>query len=100
MSKWRLLVDTGAMQSVVPLLEEDYARTADSMTSLVAANGTPMHCYGTTTRTFSILGRRYHWPFIITEVKFPLLGADFLAHRGLLVDVSKQRLLGTRTCHS
>ncbi|XP_066977593.1 uncharacterized protein [Macrobrachium rosenbergii] len=51
-------------------------------------------------RTISILGRRYHWPFIIVDVKFPLLGADFLGHHGLLVDVARQRLLDTGTCHS
>ncbi|XP_066955751.1 uncharacterized protein [Macrobrachium rosenbergii] len=44
--------------------------------------------------------RRYHWPFVIVDVKFPLVGADFLGHHGLLVDVARQRLLNTGTCHS
>ncbi|XP_066969128.1 uncharacterized protein [Macrobrachium rosenbergii] len=99
-SKQRLLADTGAMQSVFPPLEEDYTRTADSTPSVLAVNGIPIRCYRTMTRTISILGRRYHWPFIIAEVKFSLLGADFLGHHGLLVDVGRQCLLDTGTCHS
>ncbi|XP_066980121.1 uncharacterized protein [Macrobrachium rosenbergii] len=51
-------------------------------------------------RAISILGRRYHWPFVIADAKFPPLGTDFLGHHGLLVDVARQRLLDTGTCHS
>ena len=34
----------------------------------------------------------YVWDFIIAEVKRPLLGADFLCHTGLLVDISSESL--------
>ena len=37
--------------------------------------------------------RRYAWDFIIADVTQPLLGADFLCHYGLLVDVRHKRLL-------
>ncbi|XP_066964285.1 uncharacterized protein [Macrobrachium rosenbergii] len=50
---------------------------------------------GTRLLSISILGRRYTWNFIIADVRAPLLGADFLAHFGLAVDVGHKRLLDT-----
>ncbi|KAK3752990.1 hypothetical protein QZH41_016304, partial [Actinostola sp. cb2023] len=37
------------------------------------------------------------WTFVVADVKFPILGADFLHHYGLLVDVERSRLLDTTT---
>ncbi|XP_066967236.1 uncharacterized protein [Macrobrachium rosenbergii] len=99
-SKQHLPVNTGAMQSVFLPSEEDLEKIPDSTPTLIAGNGTPICMYGTATRTISILGCRYHWPFVIREVKFPLLSSDFLGHHGLLVDVGRQRLPDTGTCHS
>ena len=39
----------------------------------------------------------YNWPCIIATVSKPLLGADFLRHLGLLVDVRNQRLIDATT---
>ena len=36
---------------------------------------------------------RYGWSFVVADVTLPLLGADFLAHYRLLVDVSRGRLV-------
>ncbi|XP_066980082.1 uncharacterized protein [Macrobrachium rosenbergii] len=99
-SKHCLLVDTGAMQSVFPPMKEDLKKKPDSTNALIAANETPIRTCGTTTRIISILDRRYHWPFVIADVKFQLLGADLLGHHGLLIDVRRERLLDTGTCHS
>ncbi|XP_068234102.1 uncharacterized protein [Palaemon carinicauda] len=68
--------------------------------SLVAANGSPIRCYGARILRISILGRSYSWPFAIVDVSRPLLGADFLAHHRLLVDVTGKRLIDTGTCRS
>ncbi|XP_068234146.1 uncharacterized protein [Palaemon carinicauda] len=46
------------------------------------------------------MGRFYSWPFAIANVRHPLLGADFLAHRGLLIDVAGKRLIDTGTCRT
>ncbi|XP_064121804.1 uncharacterized protein LOC135226295 [Macrobrachium nipponense] len=81
-----MLVDTEAMQSVFPPSAEDHSRTPDALATLVAANGTPIHSYGTKTQTITFLGQTYTWPFVIADVRAPLLSADFLAHHGLLVD--------------
>ncbi|XP_066941368.1 uncharacterized protein [Macrobrachium rosenbergii] len=85
------------MQSVFPLSREDSDRTSSAATALVAVNGSSICCYGTLTRRISILGHKYDWPFVIADVKFPLLGADFLAHRVILVDVGRKRLQDTWT---
>ena len=36
---------------------------------------------------------RLTWPFILADVKTPLLGADFLQANGLLVDLQSKRLV-------
>ncbi|XP_066970064.1 uncharacterized protein [Macrobrachium rosenbergii] len=99
-SKHCLLVDTGPMQSVFLPTKEDLKKKSGSTNALIAANRTPICTYGTTAWIISILGCRYHWPFVVTDVKFPLLGADFLGHHRLLVNVGRERLLDTGTYHS
>ena len=39
----------------------------------------------------------FTWDFIVTDVKMPLLGADFLSHYGLLVDIANPKLLDVAT---
>ena len=96
----KLLVDTGAMQSTFPPTAMDRDQHDTTTPALVAANGTPIKCYGVKTLDISILGHTYSWPFIIADVKMPLLGADFLAHHELLVDVANRRLLDIKTYKS
>ncbi|XP_064121811.1 uncharacterized protein LOC135226300 [Macrobrachium nipponense] len=60
----------------------------------------PTFTYGTRAHTIAFLGRTYTWPFVLADLRTPLLGADFLAHHGLLVDVALQHLLDTETCLS
>ncbi|XP_068228867.1 uncharacterized protein [Palaemon carinicauda] len=85
-----LMVDAGAMQSTFPPSKSDLDRGPDkNATSLIAANGSPIRCYEIRTLKISIMGRSYSWPFAIADVNRPLLGADFLAHHGLFVDVAK-----------
>ena len=96
LSKQRFLVDTGAEVSVVPASPHERHDPA-SFRSLVAANGSPIKCYGTRQVTFTIGAQNYTWDFLIAEVKRPLLGADFLRHSGLLVDVRGHRLISAQT---
>ena len=93
----KFLVDTGATVSTFPSSKDDSRHLHNDMAPLVAANGSPIQCYGTRTLEISIMGRTYKWPFLIADVKIPLLGADFLAHHGLLVDVRRKRLLEVET---
>ncbi|XP_068205285.1 uncharacterized protein [Palaemon carinicauda] len=93
------MVDTGAMQSTFTTSQADLDRgPSKDAPSLVAANWSPIRCYGTRVLRISIMGRSYSWPFTIVDVSRLLLGADFLAHHGLLVDVAGRRLIDTGTC--
>ena len=39
----------------------------------------------------------FKWVFIIADISKPILGADFLKHYGLLVDMHSQRLMSSLT---
>ncbi|XP_064101732.1 uncharacterized protein LOC135212220 [Macrobrachium nipponense] len=93
----RMLVDTIAMHLVFSSSAEDCSHAPNDPTALVAANGTPIRTYGSWAQTIAFLSRTYTWPFVLADVWTPLLGADFLAHQGLLVDVARHRLLDTET---
>ncbi|XP_066940940.1 uncharacterized protein [Macrobrachium rosenbergii] len=95
-----MLVDTGAVRSIFPLSREDGKRSPDPAAFLTAANGSPILSYGTRLLLISILGQRYAWDFVVADVRTLLLGADFLAHFGLAVDVSRKCLLDTNSCQS
>ncbi|CAE1168198.1 unnamed protein product [Acanthosepion pharaonis] len=43
------------------------------------------------------LPRNYQWIFTIADVKFPILGAGFLAHYQLIVDLSQRQLSDSTT---
>ena len=59
--------------------------------SLVAVNGTNIATYGTREMSLCLDRCNGTWPFIIADVKTPLLGADFLQANALLVDIQSQR---------
>lgn len=43
------------------------------------------------------LRTNFQWLFTVADVKFPILGADFLAHYELTVDLSKRELTDKMT---
>ena len=88
----RYLIDTGAAVSVVPARKEDIS-SGNPGPPLMAANGARIRTFGTRTLSLQLKSRFYEWKFIIAEVTQPLLGADFLCHYGLLVDVRNKLLL-------
>ena len=92
MNNLNFLVDTGAQVSVLPPTRVDHLRKQGF--SLSAVNGTSIATYGTKSLTLNLgLRRTFCWIFIIADVHKPLLGADFLHHFGLLVDVAKGKLV-------
>lgn len=98
----KFLIDTGAFRSLFPATTED--RTSPlpqpSNIKLIAANGSTIPMYGTRIIPIQAAGRSFTWEFILADVKTPLLGADFLSHHGLLVDVANRKLLDVATFHS
>ena len=91
----RYLIDTGAEISVLPSESRDAIRDGST---LVAANGSSISTYGNRERKFDLgLARDYTWRFTVADVKWPILGADFLHDSGLLVDVRRSRLIDSET---
>lgn len=66
--------------------------------NLYAANGSRIATYGTEIYkpTFG-LRRSFPWRFILADVTSPILGADFLKHYGLMVDLQGKCLVDRMT---
>lgn len=97
-SGFRYLIDTGANVSVIPKNSRVHTYAKSSDYKLYAANGTVIETYGTKTLTLSLgLRRSFMWTFVVARVRQPILGADFLSHHGLLVDVKARRLIDKET---
>ena len=97
-SNRRFLVDTGAFVSVFPASDDDRATLQPDDLQLVSATGASIKTYGSRTIVLNFAGRDYSWPFIVADVRKPLLGADFLAHHSLLVDVANRRFVDEHFC--
>ena len=90
----RFLVDTGAEISVIPpsRTERKHLIQQDDF-SLQAVNNTAIATYGRRSLTLNLgLRLTFRWVFVVANVKNPILGADFLQHYCLLVDVRQSRL--------
>ena len=85
-------VDTGAAVSVYPASLRDINGGSHTR-SLVAANGSNIATCGTRRMNIRLENQDYTWPFILADLKTPLLGADFLQANGLLVDLQSKRLV-------
>ena len=82
-------MDTGAEVSVLPPSRVERKRPHESLT-LQAVNGYPIATYGTRSITLDLGFRRtFRWVFILADVERPILGADFLRHFNLLVDMKR-----------
>ena len=96
-SKLQLLVDTGAEVSLIPPTSRTFSTPQDGFT-LQAANGSIIPTYGRQSLTLNLgLRRTFQWIFVIAKVKKPILGADFINHFNLLVDMKHKRLIDTST---
>ncbi|GBN52192.1 hypothetical protein AVEN_188511-1 [Araneus ventricosus] len=63
-----------------------------------AANGTRIAKFGTKLLSLDLgLRRTLQWPFIVADVTKPIIGADFLQHFGLLIDLKKRCLIDPLT---
>ncbi|KAL1448593.1 hypothetical protein WDU94_009822 [Cyamophila willieti] len=96
-SKVKYLIDTGADLCVYPRSATSGRREKTDYV-LSAANDTDIHTYGTLSLTLNLgLRRDFTWQFVVADVAKPIIGADFLAHYNLLVDIRNQRLLDGTT---
>ena len=95
----QFLVDTQAEVSVFPATGHD-TRTQQPDGELQTANGSTCRSFGTRKLKLTVYGRVFIWPFEIPEVTQPLLGADFLCDKGLMVDLKGKRLVESTTFRS
>ena len=91
-SNSRFLVDSGAEVSLCPPTPAERAGKRHGP-SLKAANGSPIRSYGTRSVNLCFRDRRFTWTFVVADVPTGILGADFLRHHALLVDLSNRRLV-------
>ena len=93
----RYLVDTGSEVSVIPPSIHDRKQSPDKL-ALTAVNNTPISTYGSRSLTLNLgLRRVFSWVFIIADVPRPIIGADFLRHFSLLVDMKHHQLMDATT---
>ena len=89
------LINTGADLSVCPPSRLEKINTTSY--KLFAANGTPIPTYGQKMSLNLGLRREFNWPFVIADISKAIIGADFLKHYNLLVDLKKQHLIDATT---
>ncbi|GFX66197.1 retrovirus-related Pol polyprotein from transposon 17.6 [Trichonephila clavipes] len=66
-------------------------KSPQSNFSLFAANNTKIPTYGMVRKELNLgLRRPFIWTFIIADVSSPIIGADFLKHFNLLIDLKKK----------
>ena len=96
-NKCKYIIDTGAAVSVSP--KSCAKRTTDTGSlPLAAANNTTITTYGTSKRVVDIsLKREYALSLIIADIEQPIIGADFLMHYSLLVDLKSRCLRDMKT---
>lgn len=68
---------------------------------MFAANGSVIDTYGERILRLNLgLNRTFSWKFVVAKVSQPIIGADFLKHHGLLVDLRQRRLSDSQTHNS
>ncbi|XP_041970644.1 uncharacterized protein LOC121727031 [Aricia agestis] len=90
----RLLVYTGAEISVLAASRVQKSKSTPNTCKLYAANNTPINTYGEKNLLLYLgLRRPFRWSFIVVDVKTSILGADFLRHYKLLVDLHRKKII-------
>ena len=93
-TKMEFLVDSGADFSFLPqsLWTKHTPSVHPPLPRVVTANGQTVNVRGWLDASFALLGKTYKWRFLCADT-LPILGSDFLAHSGLLVDCRNRTLL-------
>ncbi|GFV27989.1 transposon Tf2-6 polyprotein [Trichonephila clavipes] len=93
----KFLIDSGSEICVIPP-SPTMNKSPQSNFSLFAANNTKIPTYGMVRKELNLgLRRPFIWTFIIADVSSPIIGADFLKHFNLLIDLKKKWLVDVET---
>lgn len=94
----RFLIDTGSDLTLIPPNRIERKNSPVANMQLFAANGTSIRTYGQKLIKLDLgLRRNFSWPFIIADISQPIIGADFLKHFELLVDLRNKKLIDNKT---
>ncbi|GFX98961.1 retrovirus-related Pol polyprotein from transposon opus [Trichonephila clavipes] len=86
----KFIIDSGSEICVIPP-SPTMNKSPQSNFSLFAANNTKIPAYGMVRKELNLgLRRPFIWTFIIADVSSPIIGADFLKHFNLLIDLKKK----------
>jgi cleavage and polyadenylation specificity factor subunit 1 len=85
----RFLVNTGSSFSI--LLHHSHAPARGP--ALKSVNGGRIRCWGFRQLSIAVSGQSFSWRFLLADVRFTILGIDFLKHHQLVVDVYSEQLL-------
>ncbi|XP_037800385.1 uncharacterized protein LOC119595300 [Penaeus monodon] len=91
------LANTRAFLSIFPATQSDRKAANDNLQRLVTANGTPINSCDFRDITIRLFRCTYPWSFLIADVTWPLLSADFLSHHNLLDDMRRCQLINMDT---
>ena len=96
-NKLQFLVDTGAVVSVVPVNKFKFL-SRQSETVLSAANGSTIKTFGLILLNLDLgLFKCYSFPFLLADINTPIIGANFLEHFEISVNLRKKQLIDTNT---
>jgi hypothetical protein len=95
-SQRRFLVDTGASYSIFPFA----SKSAPKGPPLTGPSGKTIPCWGEKTLALQFGDRSFQWTFLLADVGFPIIGADFLRHHRFLVDMANLQLAAPGAAHS
>ena len=88
------LIDTGASVSVFPY---HGSPTQFTKLKLHTADGTMVPCHGERLLPLKFGSHSFEWSFQLAPVTTPIIGADFLIHFNLLVDMARKKILNAST---
>jgi hypothetical protein len=49
--------------------------------------------WGQRSATVELEGKQFEFPFLLADVRFPIIGINFLRHFNLIVDINRKQLL-------
>lgn len=89
----QFLIDSGSDVSIIPHSNRLVTHNLSKF-QLFAANGTQIKTYGSHTLTVSLgLRRPFQWSFIIADTKDAIIGADFLHHTKIIIDIGYSKII-------
>ncbi|GFU48982.1 hypothetical protein TNCV_2332811 [Trichonephila clavipes] len=88
----KFLIDSGSEICVIPPSPTMNKSPQSNFSLFFAANNTKIPAYGMVRKELNLgLRRPFIWTFIIADVSSPIIGADFLKHFNLLIDLKKKK---------